>query len=304
MRDVSIIIPSYNRADDLDLVLPYYLNQEDVKEIIIVDDGSSMPYKPIIDKYANKTDVELIYHKNECNMGAGAGRNIGLSLASGKYILWGEDDAFLAENYISVLKKKIDGKKVLFGSIYYGIYPNMSERQKNAVVLQQKNARKELFEYSLLEGYYRLETKSDVEVPWGHALLMVEKKAYDNVKYYEGYKVNGYREETDAQIQISKAGYSIIYTSDTCCYHFPAKNSKGGQHAANFVKFEHYKIINNDLFLNRHYEYIKTKFGLTQSLNATKRAFRKNEVFALCEKTFRKLGRVLNWNNENFRSDI
>ena len=40
-------------------------------------------------------------------MGAAACRNIGLVKASGDFILWGEDDAFLREDYTSVLLKKI-----------------------------------------------------------------------------------------------------------------------------------------------------------------------------------------------------
>lgn len=289
MRDVSIIIPSYNRPDDLDVVLPYYFAQDDIKEIIIIDDGSAVSYQYLVKKYSANENVDFIYYKNSNNMGAAAGRNIGLSLASGKYILWGEDDAFPSKNYVSVLKSKIDERKVIFGSIYYGIYPVMSKEEKENNIAKQQCADKPLFDYELMEGYYRIKTNGDVEVPWGHALLMVEKSAYSNVNYYEGYKINGYREETDAQVQILKAGYSIIYTSDTCCYHFPARNKKGGQHSSNMIRFELYKIINNNLFLDRNYDFIRQKFGLSKPLLFVKIIFIRNEIHILTKKVIRKI---------------
>lgn len=295
MRDVSIIIPSFNRPDDLDTVLPYYFGQKDVKEIIIVDDGSTKSYSNIIEKYKdyNNEEVRFIYYKLNVNAGAGSSRNIGLSIATGKYILWGEDDAFPSNDYIEVLKKKISGRSLVFGSIYYGIHPNMQFKEKEKVVMRQQNENRRLFDYDLLEGYYRLKTENDVRVPWGHALFMVEKEAYNNVRYFEGYKVNGYREETDAQVQILKSGYTIKYTSDTCCYHFPAKNSSGGQHRANLFKFEIYKIRNNDIFLNRHYRFLQKYFDLKKSIFFMKMIFRLHEVVELIKRTKNKIKRCL-----------
>ncbi|BDZ81828.1 glycosyltransferase family 2 protein [Claveliimonas bilis] len=295
MRDVSIIIPSYNRPDDLEIVLPFYFVQDDVKEIIIIDDGSSKSYERIVEKYENfrKGEVKFIYYKNPCNSGAGASRNKGLELATGEYILWGEDDAFLAPEYVKVLKSKISSDKLVFGSIYYGIHPTMLDSEKKEIIKVQQNSKRLLFDYDLLEGYYRIINSEDVLVPWGHALLMVRKDAYANVKYFEGYAVNGYREETDAQIQIVKAGYSAIYTSDTCCYHFPAKNSNGGQHSANFFVFEFYKIKNNNIFLRRHYAFLRKHFGLKKTLFGMECVFVFNEVKLCVVKVINKLKRKM-----------
>lgn len=289
MKDVSIIIPTYNRPDDLDCVLPYYVNQPDVLEVIIVDDGSSLSYNEVIDKYKKMAKVNIVYHRNETNLGAGAGRNIGLSLTNGRYILWGEDDAFLSENYVRVLKNKIKEKEIVFGSIYYGIHPTMCADEQKKIIRSQQCSDRKLFDYENLEGYYRLKTETDVKVPWGHALLMTTKEAYTGIRYYEGYKVNGYREETDAQVQISKRGYSIIYTSETCCYHFPARNSNGGQHSSRILKYELYKIINNNIFLDRHYDFFKESFPNLRSKLAYKYSFAKMVFTSLTKRLYNKI---------------
>lgn len=270
MKDVSIIIPTYNRPDDLACVLPYYLCQKDILEIIIVDDCSKLSYNNVIEKYKNETAVQIIYHRNDKNLGAAGGRNVGLSLAKGDFVLWGEDDAYLKPDYVEILKNKINGHKILFGSIFYGIHPDMDDKQKINLVEAQKNSPKPLFDYNLLEGYYRLDTTEDTMVPWGHALLLAPKEAYKNVRYFEDYKVNGYREETDAQVQMTKNGYDIIYTSDTCCYHFPALNKNGGQHSSKMLKYELYKVINNNIFISRHYSFLKYRYHMKNSETKTK----------------------------------
>ena len=97
-------------------VLPSYFLQKEVQEIILIDDASERDYAELItfgQKEADKNNIKFIYYKNKINMGAAACRNIGLVKASGDFILWGEDDAFLREEYTSVLLKKIKNKEIL-----------------------------------------------------------------------------------------------------------------------------------------------------------------------------------------------
>ncbi|MBN2730659.1 MAG: glycosyltransferase [Bacteroidales bacterium] len=293
MKDVSIIIPTFNRPDDLFSVLPFYFSQKDILEIIIVDDGSSLSYIKVIDQYGNYSDVRLVYHKNNFNMGAGACRNIGLALAQGDYILWGEDDAYLSDNYVEVLKSKILNKEFVFGSIYYGVHPDMNELDKHDIIRRQQIAKRKLFDYNLLEGYYRVISLHDIIVPWGHALFLVKKEAYSDVHYFEGYKINGYREETDAQVQMTINGYTAVYTSDTCCFHFPAKNNNGGQHSSKLLKYEFYKIINNSIFIKRHYGFLRSKYNIKHTRFVIELNFFLHVCSHLWNRVFQRIKRVL-----------
>lgn len=261
---ISVIIPSYNRKKELDQVLDSYYLQKSVGEVIIIDDCSKEDYLSIIKKYRKKyKHIRTIYYRNKTNMGAGASRNIGIKLATGKWILWGEDDAFLALDYTKILLETVNNKTVAFGSIYYGITPEISEKEKKRIIMQQQKENKKLFNYDTFESYYRVKSKKK-QVPFGHALILLERAAYDDVSYYEGYKVNGLREETDAQIQLLKKGYRIVYDSNTCCYHFPTRK-RGGQHTANKIKYDFYMIKNNNIFWDRHYDFLKKKYNLKRS---------------------------------------
>lgn len=264
---ISIIIPTYNRVDTLELVLPSYFIQKEVGEIIIVDDNSLDNYAPLIDKARKKYSIPLIYIKNQNNLGAAGSRNVGLKIAKYDMILWGEDDAFLDSKYTEILLKHVNpkGNTAICGAIHYGLLPYYTNEQMQSIIEEQiKTAsNKKLFDFNFFEGCYQKNVKELCEIPFGHALLLAPRSFYDNVTYFEGYKVNGFREESDAQIQMLKNGNHIFYTSETCCYHFPGNfNKKGGQHNNLRLTYEIYKIINNAIFMKRHYNYLKKRFSL------------------------------------------
>lgn len=90
--DISVVIPTFNRARFLKKTIDSALNQT-IKnyEIIIVDDGSSDNTKQIVESYGDK--IKYIYQKNA---GPSAARNTGIKHAKGTYIAFlDSDDEFL-----------------------------------------------------------------------------------------------------------------------------------------------------------------------------------------------------------------
>lgn len=279
---VSIIIPTYDRSKTLRDVIGSYIKQKGVGELIIIDDGSMSSYSDTIayiDAETKKKNIIFKYVKNGTNMGAGYCRNLGVTMASCDYILWGEDDAFLSDDYLLILKRKCNEKTIVFGSIYYGITPQMEKNSIVKTIMQQKDVDKPIFNFNVFEGYYRKNVRNDQEVPFGHALILVPKKAYENITYYENYKVNGYREESDAQVQMVKKGYKIIYTSETSCFHFPwTATQTGGQHKNSTLKTELYTIKNTFIFYDRHYKFFRDKYNLKRTLCGAKFYFASNRI--------------------------
>lgn len=224
-RDISIVIPTYNRPKILDMVLDSYCVQEDLKEIVIVNDCSMNEYS-FITKYKNKyKDIDFITIDRDKHYGQAAARNTGIKKCTGKYILMGEDDAFLRSDYTKVLKKKIreskkDGNKIFCcGSIFYDYNPNATKEEQKNTIEVEKNRSDPLFDYKLFLGYYRKGLNEDSQIPFGHALIMVESVAYNGIEYCEEFGGNESREEQDGQLQIAKKGYKCIITPDTECYH-------------------------------------------------------------------------------------
>lgn len=99
--DVSVIIPTFNRAELLLKTVDSIIKQTSpVKEIIIVDDGSTDDTINIISTYSSK--IKTMYIENSGQMVA---LNKGISIASGKYIAFCDSDDVWKPNYIEDIMK-------------------------------------------------------------------------------------------------------------------------------------------------------------------------------------------------------
>lgn len=96
----SIIIPVYNRPQEIDELLQSLAKQSFDKdfEILIIEDGSTLKSDEIVSKYTALLDIK--YHFKE-NSGAGASRNFGMLLAIGNYFIIFDSDCIIPSNYLS-----------------------------------------------------------------------------------------------------------------------------------------------------------------------------------------------------------
>ena len=101
----SIIVPVYNRPDEVDELLESLSNQtlKDF-EVIIVEDGSIKTCKDVCDKYANILDLH--YYCKE-NSGPGQSRNYGAERSNGEWLIILDSDVVLPEGYLAAVDKAI-----------------------------------------------------------------------------------------------------------------------------------------------------------------------------------------------------
>ena len=94
----SIIVPVFNRPDEVDELLSSLCHQE-VRdfEVIIVEDGSKIPCKDVCDKYAGILDLHYYYKDNS---GPGQSRNYGAERAHGDWLIVLDSDVVLPEGYL------------------------------------------------------------------------------------------------------------------------------------------------------------------------------------------------------------
>ncbi|WP_313807530.1 glycosyltransferase [Flavobacterium sp.] len=96
----SFIIPVYNRPDEIEELLKS-LSVQDFKEdfeVVIVEDGSTIPCDEVVKKYEGKL---FISYFNKPNSGPGDSRNFGMQHAMGSYFLILDSDCILPEHYLS-----------------------------------------------------------------------------------------------------------------------------------------------------------------------------------------------------------
>lgn len=92
---ISVIIPVYNAEKYLDKTINSVINQSlgfDNIELILIDDNSNDNSKKIIERYCNKYENVIPYYSEENHGFPGFGRNIGLKLATSKYVMFLDND--------------------------------------------------------------------------------------------------------------------------------------------------------------------------------------------------------------------
>ena len=105
----SIIIPVYNRPEEIDELLASISAQEydEPFEVCIVEDGSSEKSDLIINKYTSELSIQ--YFETE-NTGPGSSRNYGMTKATGNYFIILDSDVILPNNYLAEITKQLEKK--------------------------------------------------------------------------------------------------------------------------------------------------------------------------------------------------
>ena len=121
---VSIIIPVYNEALSLPLVLQRVmlapLPRGCEKEIIVVDDGSTDGTAQLLRQYQESPLLKV--HKSVSNFGKGAALRSGLAKATGDLILIQDGDLeYDPSDYVKLLTPLVSGgADVVYGSRFLG----------------------------------------------------------------------------------------------------------------------------------------------------------------------------------------
>ncbi|WP_288880664.1 glycosyltransferase [Pedobacter panaciterrae] len=98
----SIIIPLYNRPQEIDELLTTLTRQTYTQfEVLVIEDGSVNDAKAIVDKYANSLDVKYFFKPNE---GQGFSRNYGFERAKGDFFVIFDSDCLIPEDYLEIVK--------------------------------------------------------------------------------------------------------------------------------------------------------------------------------------------------------
>ncbi len=96
----SLIIPVYNRPEEVDELLES-LSQSDyneIFEIVIVEDGSTVRCQDVAQKYGDKLDISYYYKENS---GPGDSRNYGMKKARGDYFIIFDSDCIIPKHYLT-----------------------------------------------------------------------------------------------------------------------------------------------------------------------------------------------------------
>lgn len=101
----SVIVPVFNRPDEVDELLSSLCTQtlKDF-EVIIVEDGSSVPCAEVVRRYDGRLDV---HYYAKPNSGPSQSRNYGVERAKGEYVIILDSDVVLPEGYLQAVDDEL-----------------------------------------------------------------------------------------------------------------------------------------------------------------------------------------------------
>jgi glycosyltransferase involved in cell wall biosynthesis len=82
---VSVVVPTYQRADRVGGAIDSALDQTHPVEVIVVNDGSTDETRAVLERYADEYDRVRVRH-NDRNRGISYTRNRGIEAARGEFV--------------------------------------------------------------------------------------------------------------------------------------------------------------------------------------------------------------------------
>jgi len=105
MLKFSVIIPVYNRPEELDELLESLTRQSKAPyEVLVIDDGSVCDSKEVSKKYEETLNLRYF---SKINTGQGYTRNFGFDHASGDYFVVFDSDCIIPEDYFEVVDQHL-----------------------------------------------------------------------------------------------------------------------------------------------------------------------------------------------------
>lgn len=146
MRKISVIIPTYNRADMIRDAIQSVVNQTSPDwELIVVDDGSTDETAQIIAEFGEK-----VHYIQQDNAGVCVARNTGFAASHGEYIAFLDSDDCMLPHNLELLANLLDAN------------PNVGVAYGWGYFCRQENDRRELLDYQRIQG----EIPPQIDPPW------------------------------------------------------------------------------------------------------------------------------------------
>lgn len=261
MAHITVIIPTFNRALALKTVWPSYANDSCVKQIVIVNDGSSDNTRKLCKELTATSSIPVTYVEHPYKKGVPSARMSAIPYVDTEWLLFGEDDVYLGQGYASILLRQAIELKadVIAGRLITVRVPNEFDEGllKDPCIMINKSP----FDLSLCDADFESRPTRVVQAPYVHAVALMRCDLFDKIAYDPWFRGNAYREETDFYLSANELGCRVFFSPDTACFHLRGPLSAFGGQRINRLVVEYYNVINSYYMVHKHWKHLKTQHG-------------------------------------------
>lgn len=257
MSEISVVIPTKDREQNLRKTLPIFLAQPEVAEVVVVIDGCSDGTLEYV-KEAAAEDNRIRYVDNVVNKGLPYSRNRGIELVTCEYTFTGEDDLELTDNFFGILRAHMDATDA---DLISGRNIFRDERESVEEAIARTDRIKDpSVNRRTITLHTAINTVDDQEQALLPAPMLGRTDVFRKVRYDDQYRGSAYREETDFQFSAREAGYKLVYCPHAVTFNVKVENDRGGVHATWGLKRVRWTVRNNWQFVQKHKQLIAREF--------------------------------------------
>ena len=200
----SVITPVYNRVDEVRDLLESLSKQTSKNfEVIIVEDGSTIPCKTVADDYSGKLDLKYFHKSNE---GRSIARNYGIEHSCGEYLVFFDSDCIIPPQYFETLEAELKNN---YADCFGG--PDAAHSSFSDV---QKAINFSMTSFLTTGGIRGGKIKLDKFVPRSFN-MGYSRKVWETVGGFR----EMFSEDIDMSTRIRNAGFKIRLFRDAFVYH-------------------------------------------------------------------------------------
>jgi glycosyltransferase involved in cell wall biosynthesis len=283
---ITLIVPTRNRAHTLKLVAPSYFAQDEVSELIFVSDAGDDDTPAVIAEIARQYPHKAMRMlRNESRLGASQSRNVGIAASTNDFILFCDDDEYLEAGYARVLLDKLRalGAAAVSGRRIY-LQPGESKPQAMQRFGSGMRSTKP-FRPLICEYVNGAKFAGDLAIPITNAIILTKKSLLLKFPFDGRYaRGNGYREETDFQMNLFVNGFDIYVTNECHSFHLPLSQVRTGGQRTRPLKRLYWSIYYTHYFFGKYYPRYAKRLGLRSPRWLALLAF---SIFAAYRETLR-----------------
>ncbi|MGE5537044.1 MAG: glycosyltransferase family 2 protein [Gemmatimonas sp.] len=262
---ITLVVPTRNRAHTIRIVGESFYRQRLVSEIIFVDDGGTDDSHQVIAEIAARfPETRTVVLRNERRMGAAYSRIRGYENATNEYVMYTDDDIYIAPGYAATCLGKMQSTGAAIVSGRRAVFKRGDQTPEQAIAAFG-NGLSNLPPVRKYVCEFREDARfdGDVEMPLTNPVILTRKSLLQELSYDPFYsKGNGFREESDFQMNAFVNGHKILVTNDAFCVELSRAENNSGGNRVNHLARAFWNVYYTNYFYRKYWDRYAARMGL------------------------------------------